>query len=344
MTDTRMTKRVTTLAEETGPVDATRFAADIATRYRPIVMRGQATAWPAVEAGRRSDEAMADYIRGFASDKPAEVLIGPPEIGGRFFYAEGMEHCNFQKRHGSLDGLLAKLLSLKNAPDPISLYAGAAATGDYLPGWSEENRLPFDLPRATARVWIGNATHVATHFDEASNVAVVATGKRRFTLFPPEQFANLYVGPFHFTVAGPPVSMVNLEAPDLDRYPRFADAIEHGVVAELDPGDAIFIPALWWHEVRATAAFNVLVNYWWDEAESASGIGAMIHAIMAIRDLPPGPRAAWRAWFDHYVFGDEARTAGDHLPRHQLGALAPPSPARNAWIRQQLFGGPNGGA
>ena len=134
---------------------------------------------------------------------------------------------------------------------------------------------------------VGNRTHVATHFDEASNVAVVVAGRRRFTLFSPKQVGNLYVGPFHFTIAGPPFSMVDLEDRDLERYPKFADALGHGLVADLDPGDALFIPPIWWHSVKAIAAFNVMVNYWWAEAHALSPMSALSHAVLAIRGLAP---------------------------------------------------------
>ncbi|MDR6790339.1 hypothetical protein J2Y58_003719 [Sphingomonas sp. BE138] len=43
-----------------GSIDAASFAAEIVTAYRPVVLRGQAAAWPAVEAARRSDEALVD--------------------------------------------------------------------------------------------------------------------------------------------------------------------------------------------------------------------------------------------------------------------------------------------
>ena len=35
--------------------------------------------------------------------------------------------------------------------------------------------------------------------------------------------------------------------------------------AELQPGDAIFIPSLWWHQVESLSAVNGLVNYWWTD-------------------------------------------------------------------------------
>jgi len=72
------------------------------------------------------------------------------------------------------------------------------------------------------------------------------------------------MGPAHPTPAGTPVSMVHVSAPDLDRYPLFASALEKAEEAELLPGDAIFIPRNWFHHVEALERFNVLVNYWWD--------------------------------------------------------------------------------
>src|SRR3546814_13434673 len=87
------------------------------------------------------------------------------------------------------------------------------------------------------------------------------------------------------------------------------------MTAELEPGDAIYIPGLLWHDVQAAGPFNVLVNYWWGHPD-LSPFPALIHALVAMRDLPEAERAAWRGWLDHYVFGAEAAHAADHLPPH----------------------------
>ena len=162
-----------------------------------------------------------------------------------------------------------------------------------------------------------------THFDLSSNIACVVGGRRRFTLFPPDQLPNLYIGPIEFNISGPPISMVPLEIPDLARFPRFAEALRHSRSAELAPGDAIFIPYGWWHHVESLAPFNVLANYWWNDARQAgSPFDCMLHAILALRDLPPDQRAVWRTMFEHYVFTapDEALA---HLPREQRGMSGP---------------------
>lgn len=320
--------------EETWPADARYFDAEIRTRFEPVVIRGAARHWPAIAAGRESDEALVDYLKQMDRGKPAEVLIGPPEIEGHFFYDAAMSGCNFQKRYGSLSGLLDKLLSLRDEERPIALYAGAAGIDEHLAGWAEQNRLPFALPDATPRIWIGNRTRVATHFDETSNVAVVVSGRRRFTLFPPDQLENLYAGPFHFTIAGPPVSMVDLEHPDFERFPKFAEALPHGRIADLEPGDALFIPPIWWHSVKALCRFNILVNYWWGDRQNLSPLGALNHAMLAVRDLPAAERAAWRTWFEHYVFGDDAPHAADHLPVNVRGVAGASSASnREAFLR-----------
>ena len=66
---------------------------------------------------------------------------------------------------------------------------------------------------------------------------------RRFTLFAPELVDRLYIGPLDLTPAGQPISLVDLAAPDLARFPRFAEALPQAQVVTLEPGDALFIPA-----------------------------------------------------------------------------------------------------
>ena len=79
--------------------------------------------------------------------------------------------------------------------------------------------MPLLDPGVLPRLWLGNSLRTATHFDYASNIAVHVAGAKTFTLFPPDQAANLYPGPLDFTPAGEPISMVDFDAPDLVRYP-----------------------------------------------------------------------------------------------------------------------------
>ncbi len=319
-----------------GPIGSDRFLSEIVPSYRPVVLRNQMAQWPAVRAARVSDVALAEYLVPMDSGTPLSVMVGPPEIKGRFFFDDRLTGYNFQVRSGTLAGLLQHLIGQRAAVNPDTVYAGGAVARDHLPGWESDNAFPFAIGSARARIWVGNRTHVSTHMDETHNVAAVVAGRRLFTLFPPQQLDNLYVGPLHRTIAGPPVSMVDLERPDLARFPRFATALEHGLRAELAPGDALFIPALWWHDVRAETPFNVMMNYWWGEPDARSGLNALIHAMSAVRDLTPHHRAAWRYWFERYVFDDDAATMADHLPTEHRGFAGGPSPIRTAFLDAHL--------
>ncbi|MEO0441658.1 MAG: cupin-like domain-containing protein, partial [Pseudomonadota bacterium] len=85
--------------------------------------------------------------------------------------------------------------------------------------------------------------------------------------------------------------------------------------------------------------FNVLVNYWWANETASAGLAAVAHGLLALRDLPYNEKQAWRALFDHYVFGEDAARAVDHLPEHIQGVLGPSSQERDRKIAAFLIGG-----
>lgn len=325
---------------ERGPVDRATFEREIVPLYRPMVLRGLAQAWPAVAAARAAPAALAAHLAEFDHGAPIEAFVGPPAMRGRYFYDADLRGFNFQRRQGSLRDALEFLLRAADDPAPPAFYIGATPTPQTLPGFDAANPMTLFAPgEATPRAWIGNRSSIAPHFDLSDNIAVVIAGRRRFTLFPPEQVANLYVGPLDHTMAGQPASLVSLDEPDLERFPRFPEAMAAAMSAELEPGDAIYVPSLWWHQVEALAPFNMLMNYWVDPpADAGSPFDAMIHGILAISALPEARRAAWRNFFDHYVFRPERHPA-EHLAPENRGILAEPTPALRERIRQFLLRG-----
>ena len=317
-------------------VDLKTFREEIVPGGRPVVLRGLVREWPAVRAALESPLAIAQYLKRFDRGRTVAVLEGPPSIRGHFFYRDDMRGLNFERRPATISATIDRLLAQMGDPDPAAIYVESTPVAEHLPPFAAENPLPLLPPQAPPRVWIGNTLTVQTHFDLSSNIACAVAGRRRFTLFPPEQLPNLYVGPIEFTISGPPISMVNARNPDLARFPRFAEALAHSVTGELAPGDAVYIPYAWWHQVESLEPFNVLVNYWWNEArQTGSPFDCMLHAVLSLRDLPDEQRAVWRAMFEHFVF-----TAPDeslaHLPREQRGMLGPPSPERAQAIRAIL--------
>lgn len=313
--------------------------AEVLEVRRPVVLRGLVADWPAVAAARRSPGDVAAYLRRFDRGMPVEAFVGEPVMEGRYFYDADLSGFNFRKGSAPLAAVLDTLLSAEGGAEAPPIYAGSQSVRRLLPGFEAENPLPLLAGKpAEPRIWIGNRSRVAPHFDESENVACVVAGRRRFTIFPPDQVQNLYIGPLDFTIAGQPASMVDLAAPDLTRFPKFAEALKHAFTAELEPGDAIFIPALWWHAIEATGPLNVLVNYWWQDApaDSTSAFAAMAHAILALRELPPETREAWRSYFDHFVFEQHGDPAA-HLPHGRRGILEPPTPQLRSRMRQFLL-------
>lgn len=325
-----------TPVRELRDVTPEQFRDEILPAQIPVVMRGAVGDWPAVKAGRESPQAMVDYLKGFDVGASAEAMLGPASIGGHFFYNADITGLNFERQPRPIAELLQRLLALPDAPDAEALYVGALPTAAGLPGFTRDNVLSLLNPAIVPRVWFCNRVTVQTHFDMSNNIACVVAGRRRFTLFPPEQVANLYIGPLEFTLAGQPISMVKLADPDFERYPRFRDALAAAQVAELEPGDALFVPYMWWHNVETRERFNVLVNYWWDETPAWRGspFEALVHAVLAIKSLPPAKLHAWQAFFEHYIFQEGDPVA--HLGARQRGLLAPASPQMAELLKAKL--------
>jgi hypothetical protein len=294
----------------------------VAAESEPVVIRGLASAWPIVQKARESLDETGRYLLHFYQDQPVTAFVGEPGNRGRIFYTDDLAQTNFKQIKTRLGWLLDKIREHESDPSAPAIYMGSAALDIFLPGLSKENSLDFGARKPSVRIWLSNRTTVAAHYDVLDNIASVCAGRRRFTLFPPEQIANLYVGPIDFTPAGQPISLVDLDEPDLARYPRFAIALEHAQSAVLEPGDAIYIPSVWWHHVQSLDGLNVLINHWWRDVPAwmdAPG-DALLHAILNIRGLPAEQRRAWQAIFNHYVFESDSGTTS-HIPAERLGAL-----------------------
>lgn len=300
---------------------------ELVAAQRPTVFKGLASDWPLVRAGLASPQDAIAYLKRFDSGRPVVGYTGPPEIRGRFFYDAAMTGLNFRAERVPLAAFLDHLAESLGDPAAPSLYIGSTDLDAYLPGLRAENDLGLDLTGEPplVSIWIGNRTTAAAHYDMSNNIAVCVAGRRRFTLFPPEQVANLYPGPLEPTPGGQVVSLIDFQRPDFERFPRAREAIAAAQVAELEPGDVLIYPALWWHQVEALEPFNILINTWWNASPAFVDTPqtTLLHALLSLRDRPEHEKAGWKALFDYYVFG-AADEAGAHLPpeaRGDLGAI-----------------------
>lgn len=309
-----------------------QFQRDLYFQAQPVVLRGIGRDWPAVQAARQSPQVLAQWLKKMVGDRDVDIIQA--KLGGdpTFFYDDDLLDVNFEPGRMAFHRFVERIMEQADE-NTKSLYLQATAATALSPALGGTFRLPYPPPSAKPNIWMGNATVTQTHFDLSQNIAVVVSGQRRFTLFPPEQVANLYMSPIESAPSGTPISMVRLDTADLEKHPRFAKAMAHAVAADLQPGDGIFIPYMWWHRVEATGPLNMLVNYWWNEyADFGSPMFAMLHAVVTMRDLPPAMRSAWKAMFDHFIFDGEIGGARsmDHLPPQARGGLGPVTPNMRA--------------
>jgi hypothetical protein len=320
-------------------VDDQLFRNEILTQYRPAVLKGLVRHWPAVRHALASPEAICRYLCSLDQGSTWNAVLVPPRWRGRMFYEEGLSDFNFVRDKLPVSAVLSQIARYSHFAEPPSVAMQCAPIAECVPDFVADNTLPILGEKVLPKLWLSNRFITPAHFDEMNNVACVVSGMRRFTLFPPEQISNLYIGPLEYTPAGAPVSMVSLEDPDFRRFPRFREALAAAQVAELEPGDAIFIPAIWWHHVVSLDVVNVLVNYWWEEPAGAaariSPVHSLLHSLLSIRHLPPEQRQAWSRIFSYFLFDPQQDPAG-HIPEHRRGVLGPLTEAQAAAIRQMI--------
>lgn len=312
---------------------------------QPLVLKGLVKHWPLKQEADNSSDAAVAYLKSFYNGKPAFAYFGDQTIAGNYSYTDDVSSLNYESKPAAIDEVLDLITAHINTPKPPSFYIASNVIEANFPSMSEVN--PLHIPVAQKEfateppipsIWIGNKSVARCHYDASDNIACCVAGKRRFIVFPPDQISNLYPGPLAPTPGGQAITMVDFHNPDFDKYPRFKDALAHAQIAELEPGDAIFIPSMWWHQVEGLNDFNIMINYWWSDAEKfmGSAMNVLLHAMLSLRDKPEHEKQAWKHVFEYYIFGD-SNQARAHLPEQAHGFLAQMDPMLSRQLRTLLI-------
>ncbi len=323
---------VTNKVEQIEGLHAGNIPDEVFCSEKPILLKRAVHDWPLVAAGLQSTAAAIAILKRHYSGRQAPVYFAEADSKGYLAYDSEVKALNFKTYKVDLGAVLDELLEFAEQENPPVRYIPSNIADVFFPGLRSEHEIHFnracfiDTPLGPGDplygIWIGNKTTAPCHYDAQSNMACCVAGRRRFTLFPPEQIHNLYPGPLDLTPGGPAISMVDFRNPDLARHPRFADAINAGLVAEMEPGDVLYIPCMWWHHVESLAPFNILIQYWWNTFPKIQGqaINAFELALLSIRDRPRQEKMAWKHIFDYYIFGDPD-VPREHIPGHAWGTL-----------------------
>jgi len=107
-------------------------------------------------------------------------------------------------------------------------------------------------------MWMSSGgTKSVLHNDDQENLLTLVDGRKEVFLWEPTQASNLYV---HEAIRGG-ISPVDQAAVDMETFPKFAQA--KYMRAMLEPGDALYIPRKYWHQVNSQEGRNLAVNIWW---------------------------------------------------------------------------------
>lgn len=243
-----MTAAPTSIERVPAPSRA-EFERNYLKRSRPVILEGAMDAWRAL--GSWSPESLVAKV----GTNPVVVQSSP---NGVFGLDEEKGGPRYEQKHMSFGEYAGHVLS--DEPSDVRLYLQRSSIPDLLPQLMED----FDLPPYVERdqvyltnLWFGPGGNVTRlHYDVPNNFLAQVCGSKRFVMFPPGDMSRLYP----FRTKSYNMSQVNIDEPDLERFPRFRDA--RPVEITLQPGEMLFIPSFWWHQVYSLET-GVSVNFWW---------------------------------------------------------------------------------
>ena len=224
---------------------------------------------------------------------------------GHFFYREDMRGLNFERRPATISATIERLLAQATIRILPALYIESTPTPEYLPPFAaRESQCRCCRPSVDAAHLDRQPLHGADAFRPVEQHRL--RGRRPAALHAVS--ARAAAEPLHrpdrvHTSPARRSAWCRCES-----RPRALSALRRSAGGLADapsssPATRCYIPYGWWHHVESLTPFNVLANYWWNDARAAgSPFDCMLHAVLALRDLPPEQRAVWHTLFEHYVF------------------------------------------
>lgn len=209
----------------------------------PVIIHGLISDWPAYRKWN------IEYLKSTIGDRDINVECG--RLLSEGFYTKKMKADRFFE-------------SINNTKQDStnSYYYFAQQRLDQFPELMcdiNEIELYSSRSKAFDMIWIGpKGTITPLHFDRGNNLLAQVIGRKRVTLFPPENSVYLYARDENDSYSN--FSNIDLMSPDYNKYPhfRYAQPIE----CEIKSNDTLYIPKGWWHFVESEET-SISLNFFW---------------------------------------------------------------------------------
>ncbi|XP_074512127.1 lysine-specific demethylase 8 isoform X1 [Sebastes fasciatus] len=216
---------------------------------KPVILEGIIEHWPALNQHPWSIE----YLRCVAGCRTV-----PVEVGSRYTDEE------WSQTLLTVNEFIDRYILNKDGVKGLG-YLAQHQLFDQIPELKEDIRPPDycclgegDEEDITVNAWFGPGGTVSPlHQDPQQNFLAQVVGSKYIRLYSPEDTDKLYP---HQSQLLHNTSQVEVENPDAERFPEFADAPYLECV--LHPGDVLFIPVQHWHYVRSLE-LSFSVSFWW---------------------------------------------------------------------------------
>ncbi|CAH3023213.1 unnamed protein product [Porites evermanni] len=250
--------------------DPEKLRINFLNRTKPVVFHGAASLWP---CSRWSPEFLASELGDLRTKFRFCVREKSPSNENGFKRAIMETECEFEEAtflefvqwvngFSEKSGLLSRFQ--RNSYWCYADYKYMAELFRDFPHLRQSVKWDsFGFPQRSgdeSTIWIGSAeASTPCHFDTyGCNLVAQIYGQKKWTLFPPEETPKLYPTRIPYEESSV-FSQVNIDNPDLSRFPSFASAVQYEVT--LDPGDVLFVPKKWWHYVQSLDT-SISINTW----------------------------------------------------------------------------------
>lgn len=214
---------------------------------RPVVIEGAFDDWPALKLWT------PEYLAAKVGGAPVEFQ------GGRSGAADFELAKDRHKQTMPFDAFMAMIARDAGNDAYITAYNNATNAAAFAPLQADLGTLDAYLTRAPGMMWIGPAgTFTPLHFDLTNNLLIQLVGRKQVRLVSPAQTRFMYHRRHVFS------AVHDLDDPSMvDKHPLARNVASLDVT--LVPGDALYIPIGWWHQVRSLD-FSVMLtctNFLW---------------------------------------------------------------------------------